>query len=65
MASNAKNLAELLNKETTVAVGDIADGSITTAKLAATDTDFDWQKRLQKIAVVTANILRYCNSSII
>ena len=35
MATNAKNLAELLNTDTTVAVGDIADGSVTTAKLAA------------------------------
>ena len=35
MASNAKNLAELLNTDTTVAVADVADGSITTAKLAA------------------------------
>ena len=35
MASNAKNLAELLNQDSTVAVGDIADGSVTTAKLAA------------------------------
>ena len=34
MASNAKNLAELLNNETTIAVADVADGSITTAKLA-------------------------------
>ena len=34
MASNAKNLAELLNTDSTVAVGDIADGSVTTAKLA-------------------------------
>ena len=34
MASNAKNLSELLNQDTTVAVGDIADGSVTTAKLA-------------------------------
>jgi len=34
MASNAKNLAELLNQDSTVAVGDIADGSVTTAKLA-------------------------------
>ena len=34
MASNAKNLAELLNTDTTVAVADVADGSITTAKLA-------------------------------
>ena len=33
MATNAKNLAELLNTDTTVAVGDIADGSVTTAKL--------------------------------
>ena len=34
MASNAKNLAELLNQDTTVAVGDIADDSVTTAKIA-------------------------------
>ena len=34
MASNAKNLAELLNTDTTIAVADVADGSITTAKLA-------------------------------
>lgn len=35
MATNAKNLAELLNTDSTVAVGDIADGSVTTAKIAA------------------------------
>ena len=35
MATNAKNLAELLNTDSTVAAGDVADGSITTAKLAA------------------------------
>ena len=35
MATNAKNIAELLNTDTTVAVGDIADGSVTTAKLAS------------------------------
>ena len=35
MATNAKNLAELLNTDTTVKVGDIEDGSVTTAKLAA------------------------------
>ena len=35
MASNAKNLAELLNNESTIAVADVADGSITTTKLAA------------------------------
>ena len=34
MASNAKNLAELLNQDSTVAVGDIADGSVSAAKLA-------------------------------
>ena len=34
MASNAKNLAEYLNNETTSATADIADGSITGAKLA-------------------------------
>ena len=34
MASNAKNLAELLNNESTIAVADVADGSIATAKLA-------------------------------
>ena len=35
MATNAKNLAEYLNNETTSATADIADGSITAAKLAA------------------------------
>jgi len=35
MASNAKNLAELLNNESTIAVADVADGSITAAKLAS------------------------------
>ena len=35
MASNAKNVAELLNTDTTVKVADIEDGSVTTAKLAA------------------------------
>ena len=34
MASNAKNLAEYLNNQTTSATADIADGSITTAKPA-------------------------------
>ena len=37
MATNAKNLAELLNTDTTIAVGDVADVSITTAKLAEGD----------------------------
>ena len=37
MATNAKNLAELLNTDTTVKVGDIEDGSVTTAKLADGD----------------------------
>jgi hypothetical protein len=34
MASNSKNLAELLNGDVTVTATDIADGSVTTAKLA-------------------------------
>jgi hypothetical protein len=43
MATNAKNLAEYLNNETTSATADIADGSITAAKLASSvNTDFDW-----------------------
>ena len=53
MASNAKNLAELLNQDSTVAVGDIADGSVTTAKLAA---DAVTAAKLADNAVVTANI---------
>ena len=53
MASNAKNLAELLNQDTTVAVGDIADGSVTTAKLAA---DAVTAAKLADNAVVTANV---------
>ena len=53
MASNAKNLAELLNQDSTVAVGDIADGSVTTAKLAA---DAVTAAKLADNAVVIANI---------
>ena len=34
MASNAKNLSELLNTDSTVAAGDVAADSITTAKIA-------------------------------
>ena len=54
MATNAKNLAELLNTDTTVAVGDIADGSVTTAKLAA---DAVTAAKLADDSVVTANIV--------
>jgi len=54
MASNAKNLAELLNQDSTVAVGDIADGSVTTAKLAA---DAVTAAKLADDSVVTANIV--------
>ena len=53
MASNAKNLAELLNNESTIAVADVADGSITTAKLA---DDAVTSAKLGDNAVVTANI---------
>ena len=43
MATNAKNLAEYLNTDTTSATADIADGSITAAKLdSGVNTDFDW-----------------------
>ncbi len=54
MATNAKNLAELLNTDSTVAVGDIADGSVTTAKLAA---DAVTAAKLADNSVVTANIV--------
>ena len=54
MATNAKNLAELLNTDTTVAVGDIADGSVTTAKLA---NDAVTAAKLADDSVVTANIV--------
>ena len=54
MATNAKNLAELLNTDSTVAVGDIADGSVTTAKLAA---DAVTAAKLADDSVVTANIV--------
>ena len=37
MASNSKNIAELLNGDVTVTATDIADGSVTTAKLADGD----------------------------
>ena len=51
MATNAKNLAEYLNTDTTSATADIADGSITAAKLASSvNTDFDWSD-----SVKTAN----------
>ena len=53
MASNAKNVAELLNTDTTVKVADIEDGSITTAKLAA---DAVTAAKLADDSVVTANI---------
>ena len=53
MATNAKNLAELLNTDSTVAAGDVADGSITTAKLAA---DAVTAAKLADNAVVTANV---------
>jgi len=54
MATNAKNLAELLNTDTTVKVGDIEDGSVTTAKLAA---DAVTAAKLADNSVVTANIV--------
>ena len=54
MASNAKNLAELLNTDSTVAAVDVADGSITTAKLAA---DAVTAAKLADDSVVTANIV--------
>ena len=38
MPSNSKNLAEYLNTDTTSATADIADGSITLAKLSASGT---------------------------
>ena len=53
MASNAKNLAELLNQDTTVKVADIEDGSVTTAKLAA---DAVTAAKLADNSVVTANV---------
>jgi len=53
MASNAKNVAELLNTDTTVKVADIEDGSITTVKLAA---DAVTAAKLADDSVVTANI---------
>jgi hypothetical protein len=34
MASNSKNIAELLNTDTSIEVGDIADDAVTTAKIA-------------------------------
>ena len=54
MATNAKNIAELLNTDTTVKVGDIEDGSVTTAKLAA---DAVTAAKLADNSVVTANIV--------
>lgn len=53
MATNAKNIAELLNTDTTVAVGDIADGSVTTVKLAA---DAVTNAKIADEAIQTENI---------
>ena len=41
MASNAKNLAELLNNESTIAVADVADGSNTSFTLSDATTAND------------------------
>ena len=54
MPSNSKNIAELLNTDTTVQITDVADGAITTAKLAA---DAVTSAKLADNAVVTANIV--------
>ena len=62
MATNAKNLAELLNTDSTVAVGDIADGSVTTAKLAA---DAVTAAKLADDSVVTAMVVSVLRSSAI
>jgi len=53
MASNAKNVAELLNTDTTVKVADIEDGSVTTAKLAA---DAVTTAKISDDAVTTAKL---------
>ena len=58
MATNAKNLAELLNTDTTVAVGDIADGSVTTAKLAASAVT---TAKVADDAVTTAKVANTVN----
>ena len=58
MATNAKNLAELLNTDTTVAVGDIADGSVTSAKLAASAVT---TAKVADDAVTTAKVANTVN----
>ena len=50
--SNARNLANLLNTDTTIATGDVADGSITSAKL---DTNIAVSGTLGVTGAVTAN----------
>ena len=53
MASNAKNIAELLNNQSTIATADIADDAITTAKISNDAVGAD---QLADNSVVTANI---------
>jgi len=53
MASNSKNLAELLNGDITVTATDIADGSVTTAKIA---DDAVTTVKIPDDAVTTAKI---------
>ena len=53
MASNAKNIAELLNNQSTIATADIADDAITTAKISNDAVGAD---QLADNSVGTANI---------
>ena len=53
MASNAKNLAELLNQDSTIAAGDVAAGSITEDKLAANAVT---SGKIAANAVITAKV---------
>ena len=62
MASNAKNLAELLNNESTIAVADVADGSITTAKLA---DDAVTTAKIANKAVTSAKALNFGRRNLI
>ena len=54
MASNAKNIAELLNTDSTIATADIADGAVSTAKVA--DGAINNVKVNTNAAIVTTKI---------
>jgi hypothetical protein len=63
MASNSKNIAELLNTDTTVTVVDVADGSITEPKLAST-LDLSGKTLSLTAASVNAHVTQFDDSNV-